>query len=43
MKNLFTQRNFEGSILGKKKNVKNTEAKSTKAVKNEIFFSQRKL
>jgi len=43
MKNLFTQRCFECSIEGKKKEVKNIETKANKVVKNEIFFSQRKL
>lgn len=42
MKNLFTQRCFECSVEGKKKEVKTIGAKSNKAVKNEIFFSQRK-
>ena len=43
MKNLFTQRCFECSVEGKKKEVKNIDTKTNKAVKNEIFFSQRKL
>ncbi|MGB3368944.1 MAG: hypothetical protein WBA54_15710 [Acidaminobacteraceae bacterium] len=43
MKNLFTQRCFECSIEGKKKEIKNIETKPNKVIKNEIFFSQRKL
>ncbi len=43
MKNLFAQRCFECSVDGNKKVVKNVQTKSDKAVKNEVFFSQRKL
>lgn len=43
MNNLFAQRCFECSIEGKKKEAKNIQTKSNKAVKNEIFFSQRKI